>query len=312
MVRSRLTRLALSFLLVFAIVGGIIATQSAAFAQNATPTPTPTSTSAPSLTLKTDFPSYSDNSGATFSFNVTLSYTGPGRKTVNLSLASPQGWTSTLTYNSNQVTAVDVGPSTQYGPDTKTLTVSMISNTGADTPVGSYAATLTATSGDLSAKLTLTAVVKAQYIMDVTTDSGILSTNAIMDKNNIFTFKVENKGTQPLQNIKFTYTGPTGWSVVFDPVSKNVVNFGSVHQIDSLGPGQSQEVEAIINPPGNETIAGDYMVTFVVTSDSGSSSANLPVRVSVFTSSIMGIVAIIIVVIIILGLVVLFWRMGRR
>lgn len=301
MVRSRLTRISLSLLLVFTIIGGIIATQSAAFAQDATPTPTPTPTAPPSLTLTTDFPSYSDISGSTFSFNVTLSYNGPDRKTVNLNLTSPQGWTSTLTYNSKQISAVDMGPSDQYGPDTKTLTISLSANAGSATAVGSYPATLTATSGDLSAKLDLTAIVKAQYSMVATTDSGLLSTNAVVGKNNIFTFKVENQGTADLQNIKFSYTGPTGWNITFNP---SIIN--------SLGAGQSQDVNAIINPPAGKTIAGDYMVNFSITSPSGSTSSNMSVRVTVLTSSIMGVVAIVIVVIVIIGLMVLFWRLGRR
>ena len=301
MVKSRLIHLILSLVLVFSVAGGIIVSQSAAFAQGSTDTPTPTPTStAPALTLKTDIPSYSDNSGSTFSFDVTLSYDGTDRKTVNLSLSGPQGWTSNLTYLSKQISAVDMGPADQYGPDTKTLTVSMSSNAGTSPDPGSYPVTLTATSGDLKDDITLTAIVKNRYDMYTTTDSGLLSTNAVVGKDNIFTFKVVNDGSAALDNITFTNTGPTGWGVNFSP-----------DKIGSLGAGQTQQVDVTINPPADKTIAGDYMLTFVTTS-AGTTSSTLNVRVTVTTSSIMGIVAIIIVAIVIIGLMVLFWRLGRR
>jgi uncharacterized repeat protein (TIGR01451 family) len=298
MVKSRLIHLILPLILVFSIAAGIVVSQSTAFAQDTTPTPTPTSTE-PLLTLKTDFPSYSDNSGSTFSFDVTLSYNGNDRKTVNLSLTGPQGWTSSLTYQSKQVSAVDMGPADQYGPDTKTLTVTMTPNSGSSPDPASYSSTLTATSGDLNASITLTAVVKDKYSMYTTTDSGLLSTNAVVGKDNTFTFKVVNDGTASLDNVTFSDTGPTGWNVRFNPA-----------KIDSLGAGQTQQVDAIINPPANQTVAGDYMLNF--SASSGSTTSSLNVRVTVLTSSIMGVVAIVIVAIVIIGLMVLFWRLGRR
>jgi uncharacterized membrane protein len=299
MVKSRLIHLILSLVLVFTVMSGVIITQSVAFAQDSTSTPTPTSTE-PLLSLKTDIPSYSDNSGSTFSFDTTISYNGPDRKTVNLSLSGPQGWTSSLTYLSKQISAVDMGPADQYGPDTKTLSISMSSNAGSLPDPGSYPVTLTATSGDLNANITLTAIVKAKYSMYTTTDSGLLSTNAVVGKDNIFTFKVVNSGTTALENITFTNTGPTGWNVKFSP-----------DKIDSLGAGQTQQVDVTINPPADKTIAGDYMLTFVTTS-AGTTSSSLNVRVTTLTSSIMGVVAIVIVAIVIIGLMVLFWRLGRR
>jgi uncharacterized membrane protein len=114
---------------------------------------------------------------------------------------------------------------------------------------GTYPVTVKATSGDLSASITLTAVVTAKYSMYAAVDSGLLSTNAVAGKDNVYVFKVVNDGSSPLDNITFSSTGPTAWIVKFSP-----------EKIDSLAAGQTQQVEATINPPSDKTIAGDYNV----------------------------------------------------
>jgi len=131
-------------------------------------------------------------------------------------------------------------------------------------------------------------------------DSGLLSTNAIAGKDNDFTFKVVNDGSSPIKDIKLSSTGPTAWKVTFSPDT-----------IGTLDAGQTQQVHATINPPSDKTVAGDYNVILTASGDSANSST-LTVRVTVLTPSIWGWVSIIIVAIVIIGLVVLFWRLGRR
>ncbi len=298
--KSRLIHLILSLAMLVSIASGLIIGQTLVFAQDTTTTtttPTPTPNEPPSLSMTTDISSYSDNSGSTFNFDLSLKYTGKERRTVNLSVTGPQGWTTNLTYLSKQVSSLDMAAD-QYGADSKTISVSMSNNAGTLPDPGSYQATVKATAGDLNASQTVTAIVKAKYSMYTAVDSGLLSTNAVAGKDNVFTFKVVNDGSTALENIKLSSTGPTAWKVTFSP-----------DKIDSLGAGQTEQVQATINPPADKTVAGDYNVILTA---SGQTSSTLTVRVTVLTPSIWGWVSIIIVAIVIIGLVVLFWRLGRR
>jgi uncharacterized membrane protein len=69
------------------------------------------------------------------------------------------------------------------------------------------------------------------------------------------------------------------------------------------------EIDAVINPP-EKTIAGDYMLTFNASSENSNSSIDL--RATVETPTIWGIVGIGIIVVVIIGVAVIFARLGRR
>lgn len=298
MLKSRILHILPSAITLLVVIGALLMLPVAALAQDETPTPTPTETTPP-LSLETDIPSYSDNSGATFSFDVKVKYNGKDRRTVNLSLTGPQGWISTVSYLGKQVSAIDMGPADSFGPDTKTVNISMTNVAGSLPDPGSYQVTLKATAGEFTDDITLTAIVKAKYSMYTAVDSGLLSMQAVAGKNNIFSFKVVNDGSSTLENIKLDSTGPTGWIVKFNP-----------EKIDSLAAGQTQKVDVTINPPADKTIAGDY--NLVLKASTGNTSSNMTVRVTVLTPSIWGWVGIGIVVVVIAGIMVLFMRLGRR
>jgi len=77
-----------------------------------------------------DLPSYADDSGATFNFDVTLKYDGESRITVSLSTVDPAGWDSYITYSGKQVSSIDIGPQQFGSPDSKSLTVYLLPETG--------------------------------------------------------------------------------------------------------------------------------------------------------------------------------------
>ena len=146
MQKSRFSRILITLALVVTLLCSFSVT--AALAAD-TPTPTPSPTLPVELKLTCDVPSYTENSATSFYFNVNLTYSGTDTVTVNLSTTPPQGWNSTVTYTSKEVTSVPIGPLAYGSPDSKTLTVNMAPNAGQTPDPGEYKMTLKATAGDL-------------------------------------------------------------------------------------------------------------------------------------------------------------------
>ena len=107
--------------------------------------------------------------------------------------------------------------------------------------------------------------------------------------------------TIALENVKFdTKFNPEGWTVEFDP-----------KEIDNLAVLDEQNITVKITPP-DKTIAGDYMMKISVVDNSRNATAEAEIRVTVLTPTIWGWVGVIIVVLVVIGLMVMFWRLGRR
>jgi uncharacterized membrane protein len=299
MAKSRLIHLLSSLALVFTMVGGFMAAQTAVIAQVATPTPTPTPQ--PTLTLDCKYPVLTNDSGQPYSFGVDIKYAGNDKKTFNLSVTAPPGWSATITagYPESQVSAVQISPVDINSPSTESVKVNVTPNQGNLPDPGDYITTLKVNSGSLTQSIDLKATVKAKYAFVMSTDTGNLNTQAVAGKENHFSFKLYNTGSAPIDKINFTSTKPDGWIVNFKP-----------DKVDSLGAGQTQQVDVVITPPEGKTIAGDYMIN--LKADNGTSSQNMDVRVTVSTPTIWGWVGIIIIVVVIGGLAVLFMKLGRR
>jgi uncharacterized membrane protein len=288
--KSRLSSWVIGLFLVLFLVAGFMASPVSA---EDTPLPTP------ELKMKCDVPSYSDNSGSTFSYAVDLTYSGNDTVTVVLSVKNPNGWTTYLTYSSKEVTSLPIGPLSYGTPDSKALSISFSPQSGNTPDPGEYTMTVKATAGQLSASIDLTAVVKAKYDMTMTTSDGKLNTTASAGKDNHLSFQLKNTGSADLTDTSFYADTPSGWNVKFSPDT-----------IATMSAGQTQQVDITITPPGDKTVAGDYMVTF--RANNAKFSRSLDIRTTVETSSIWGIVSIIIIVVVIIGLAILFLRLGRR
>jgi uncharacterized membrane protein len=297
MLKSRVMHLLLCLSLVFTLVGllGV-----PVFAADETPTPTPTSPP-DTLTLDSKYPSISADSGQLFVYDVSVKYTGTERRTFTMDVTAPQGWTAYTTsgYPEKEITSVQIDAGAYGQTTTESLKLNLIPNYGLLPDPGKYNVTLKVTSNELSATITLEALVKAKYGLNMTTESGNLATRATAGKENHFSLNVVNTGTASIDELKLTATAPSGWIIKYSPET-----------IASLGAGQTQQIDAVITPTEGKTIAGDYMIT--LKADNGKNNASMSVRVTVETPSIWGWLAFVIVVVVILGLLVLFWKMGRR
>jgi uncharacterized membrane protein len=296
MLRSRLTYWLLCLTLVITLVVGFGGTAIIA----ADTTPTPTATPIPvELILTCDVPSYSDNAGSSFNYNVTLSYSGTDTITVNLSANNDPGWTSTITYSAKQVSSIPIGPLSYGSPDTRTLSVSYSANSGTTPTVGPHNLTIKATSGAFSKSIDLTAIVKSYYSISLTTPSGNLATSTVSGQENTMTMRVVNNSSVALENITLNAQKPDNWEISFKPDSK----------IASIPAGQQSDISVVIKPP-KDTITGDYNIT--LSANDSNISNSMVIRVMVSASSIWGFVSIGIIVLVVAGLAFLFLKLGRR
>jgi uncharacterized membrane protein len=112
-------------------------------------------------------------------------------------------------------------------------------------------------------------------------------------------FVVANAGTAPIRNLTFISKKPSDkWTVEFRP-----------DKIDALNPGEVREIKMDLLAP-DRTIAGDYLMT--LTANSPEVNRSVEFRVTVSTPTLWGWVGFGIVALVVLGLVIVFFRLGRR
>ena len=109
---------------------------------------------------------------------------------------------------------------------------------------------------------------------------------------------MENTGTASAKQVSFSSSSPRNWNVEFEPES-----------IDEIAAGETREVRATVTP-SSEAITGDYNVSFRARSDMGNTSEKF--RITVRTSTLWGIVAVLIIAAAAVVLVFAVRRFGRR
>ena len=293
------------------LVGGLLA-QPAAFAMSKDAVST--SSFAPSQAASTEeqikldskYPTISSYAGSYFSYDIDLSYTGGKEpRTFDLRVAVPQGFTASIAPSygdsSSEIRAIRLDPTKNY-PDTIKVTVRPAYTYLVPEP-GEYPVTVEASFGTIKGSIQLKAVVTAKYDMSLDPAAGRFNVKATAGKDSYFTISVTNTGTADLNNIVFSSTvrgAPSGWSVTFKP-----------EKIDLLKLGDTRDVEVNIKP-ASKTIAGDYMVNISSAPEAKNAYASAEMRVTVVTSPIWGWIGVGIVALVIVGLAVMFMRLGRR
>lgn len=114
------------------------------------------------------------------------------------------------------------------------------------------------------------------------------------------TLNITNTGNVDLENVTLNSSLPTGWTVTY-----NTEN----NMIPSIPAGSTTEVIAHVKP-SSEAITGDYVNTFTASCEQTKSNADF--RVSVKTTTIWGVVAVVIILCTAGGLGYVFRKYGRR
>ena len=246
------------------------------------------------LKLSSQYPVLSTGSGQTLKFTVDLKNETNKPLTTSLAAQAPPGWTVRFKpqFGDQQISSIQLKES-----GSETLSVEI------DTPVKpdpkEQPVTITARSGAYEASTNVKVSVKGSQDLKMGTASGTLNTSVTAGKKNPVDFLVGNAGTAPVRNLAFVTKKPNDkWTVEFKP-----------DKIELLNPGEVREIKMEILAP-DRTIAGDYLLT--LTANAADVTKSSEFRVTVSTPTIWGWIGFGIVGLVVLGLAVVFFRLGRR
>ncbi len=256
----------------------------------------------PTIEIAPSFPKLEGVAGSNFQFEVELTYTSGGlggdASLFELVITTPEGWSAYMTPQfdrENRISAIRLAPSFS-GTKIKLIVQSPF------WPLpepGDYTITLEAISADLQTSTELTAKITAKYLMVLAPSGESYNTKAKAGEDNFFSIEVGNLGSAAIENITFSSTKPSGWTIEFSP-----------EKIESLPALDFQTVDINIKPP-TETIAGDYRISVRASGNEASEEINF-IRVTVETPTIWGWVGVGIIVLVVAGLAYVFMRFSRR
>ena len=246
------------------------------------------------LKLTSQYPVLSTGSGKTLKFTVDLKNETNKPLTTALSAQTPPGWTLRFKpqFGDQQISSIQLK---ENGSETLSVEI--------DTPVKADAKeqpiTVTARSGAFEASATIKVSLKGTQDLKMGSLGGTLNTSVTAGKKSPVDFVVGNAGTAPIRNLSFVTKKPSDkWTVEFKP-----------DKIDAIEPGQVREIKMEVLAP-DRTIAGDYLLT--LTANSPEVTKSVEFRVTVSTPTIWGWVGFGIVGLVVLGLAIVFFRLGRR
>ncbi|WP_208591621.1 COG1470 family protein [Gracilibacillus suaedae] len=241
--------------------------------------------------FSSDQPNMEGHADATFSYSATLRNRTADEQTYALSAGTGEGWGVQFQADGNNVTSVTLEPN-----GSKDITVEVTPPT--DVKADTYEIPVRATNSSTSSDLTLEAVITGSYEIAVSTPDGNLSADVTAGNNRTIDLVVENTGTATLNDISISASTPPNWESEFDESS-----------IATLKAGESKTVKATLTAP-DDAIAGDYVTTFTAETSEASSDADF--RVSVETSTLWGIISVLIILAVVGGLYLIIRKYGRR
>lgn len=232
-------------------------------------------------------------SDAHFTFKVELTNNGSNEEIYSLGAQTPAGWQVSFkpTYEDQQVASIPIKPG-----EKKSLDVTIKPPVAIST--GRYTIPVEAISPTSRITEDLTIIISGSYDLDFSPPSGRLSTDIIAGREKKVTLEAKNTGSADLNNIHFTSNEPVGWSVTFEP-----------KEIETLKPGESRQVTATISAD-DKALAGDYLVSLAATTQEVRGLADM--RVTVKTSTLWGIIGLLIILAVLFIVYKAFQIYGRR
>ena len=302
----------LFLLLLLFIFGGLIHQSALAKSQNSlNPTPVLLGQTSPKEEIKLEarFPELRGTAGSFFEFEVELKYTGKEPRVFDLSAEAPPGFFVSIRpgHGGMEIASIRLDPDKAFPERVRVAVTPIFLLFPERLPEpGEYIVTLFVSAKgvkELTGSIDLKAIITAKHDLRARTGGvleGRLNMNATAGEDNPLPIIIANTGTATLKNITFTTEKPGGWSITFSPET-----------IDTLSAGAIREVEVNIKPP-RRTIAGDYVIALKVDEESRLAFDRLDIRVTVLTPTLWGWVGVGIVVAVVVGLAVIFMRLGRR
>jgi uncharacterized membrane protein len=246
-------------------------------------------------TYKTEFSTrqanMEGNSGSLFTYNADLRNRTAEKLTYALQGEVPRGWTIVFKANGKQVTSVEAEPNS-------TVSVGIEVKPADQVQEGKYSIPVRALAGSSSGDLALEAVITGTYKIELTTPTGLLSTNITAGEKKEIDLVVKNTGTSTLSGVNLSSAAPVNWEVTFDP-----------KEIETILAGREASVRATVKAD-KKAIPGDYITNFEARTPDTSSKASF--RMSVRTPMLWGWIGILIILAGIGTVWYLFRKYGRR
>ena len=246
------------------------------------------------LRLTSQYPVLTAPSGQTLKFTIDLKNETNKPLPVSLTAQTPAGWSVRFKpqFGDTQYSSILLK---ENGSETVAVEI--------DTPAKAEAkeqpVTIVARSGAFEASADLKVNLKGTQDLKMGSLAGTLNTSVTAGSRTPVDFVVANAGTAPVRNLAFISKKPSDkWTVEFKP-----------DKIDALNPGEVREIKMDILAP-ERTIAGDYLMT--LTANSPEVNRSVEFRVTVSTPTVWGWIGFGIVALVVLGLVIVFFRLGRR
>lgn len=241
--------------------------------------------------LKTDQPNMQGASSSTFTFQAKLKNRTVEQQLYSLVADAGRGWNVTFKADYKQVTSVELPANS-----TKDITVEITAPSQIE--AGTYQIPVSARTNSTSANLQLEVVITGSYSMELTTPTGLLSSEITAGDQKRIELVVRNTGSSLLTGINLNASTPSNWNVSFEP-----------KKIDQLLPGKEEQVIAIVRAD-KKAIPGDYVLNMEVQIPETTSKAVF--RMSVKTPLIWGWAGILIIAAALGSLYYLFRKYGRR
>jgi uncharacterized membrane protein len=246
------------------------------------------------LKISSQYPVLTSASGQTLKFTIDLKNETNKALPTSVAAQAPQGWTVRFKpqFGDQQISSIQLK---ENGSETLSVEI----DTPATAEAKEYPIGIQARAGAYEASASVKVSLKGTQDLKMGSLAGTLNTSVTAGTKTPIDFVVGNAGTAPIRNLNFVTKKPSDkWTVEFKP-----------DKIDALGPGEVRQIKMEILAP-DRTIAGDYMLTLTANSPETNKSADF--RVTVSTPTIWGWIGFAIVGLVVLGLAIVFFRLGRR
>ena len=250
------------------------------------------------IDLGCKYSSMENASGKEFKFDVDVKNESSNEAVVDFSTMIPEGWASTLSPKWESGKNVDSIRLDKNGSEKLVLTL-----TPPDTAdEGKYPVTLVAKTGDVTKKLSLSAVINGTYKLQIIPETKRLNMDLVAGQENKIVLYLWNEGSAPVNNISLFSSQPEGWKVDFSPKK--------LTQVEPLAKIQKPEkIEATFTVP-QRTIPGDYAIHISAAGDQ--SRVPIDLRATVEVPTRWGWTGIAIIVVVIVLLMGIFLKLKRR
>lgn len=239
----------------------------------------------------TDQPNMQGASTSTFTFRTILKNRTANQQLYALMADASRGWSVTFKADYKQVTSVELASNT-----TKEITVDITAPSQIE--AGTYQIPVKAQTYSTSAILPLEVVITGSYAIELSTPTGLLSSEITAGEEKRIELIVRNTGSSILTGINLNASTPSFWNVVFE--SK---------KIDKLLSGKEEKVIATVKAY-KKAIPGDYVLN--MEAQTPETTAKAVFRMSVQTSMLWGWIGILIIAAALGSVFYLFRKYGRR